>query len=471
MAALGDRLVARAPYAFLIAILAWVTVHTWRPLRDPDSWWNLRLGEDFIHQGSLHAPTHWSVFATVSWTPSEPLPEVAMAFVYRAFGLPGVVWAYVATAMAIVVLVFLSCRRTSAPLPSAVATVLFVAVAEGSLTPRPQLVSFALLLVVLAAWLRTERDFRPRWWLVPLSWFWSLCHGFWFIGVGYGALAVVAIVLGRRADRKQLSRVGLVAMGSFLIVLLNPVGLGVFEAPFEVSSTASYVTEWQRPSLLSGPSLTATLMVVVVAALWAARRAPTTWLRVLLLLSGLVWAWYAQRTVVVGALVVTPLFAEALQQLVGDADAGREPGIGSREQTTIAGAVAVALVAVAFVVPHTAARPGSVPLGLDPALDRLPAGTRVFNAYQLGGWIRWRHPDLEQYIDGLVTPYSERHVREYVDAQNTAPGWERIVEESQAPAALLQESSPLAHALAGHGWVTQGTDAGYVLLTRPGWRR
>ena len=51
-------------------------------------------------------------------------------------------------------------------------------------TSRPQLVSFVLLPVVLAAWLQTERDLKPRWWLVPLMWVWSLCHGFWFIGRG-----------------------------------------------------------------------------------------------------------------------------------------------------------------------------------------------------------------------------------------------------------------------------------------------
>ncbi len=69
-------------------------------------------------------------------------------------------------------------------LAASVATVFTVLAAAASLTSRPQLVCFVLLPVVLAAWLQTERDLKPRWWLVPLMWVWSLCHGFWFLGAG-----------------------------------------------------------------------------------------------------------------------------------------------------------------------------------------------------------------------------------------------------------------------------------------------
>ena len=63
-----------------------------------------------------------------------------------------------------------------------------------------------------------------------------------------------------------------------------------------------------------------------------------------------------------------------------------------------------------------------MPIALDAALDRLPAGTGVFNAYELGGWLAWRHPDLEQYIDGLITPYSVAHVEGYGRVVAQAPG-------------------------------------------------
>ena len=38
--------------------------------------------------------------------------------------------------------------------------------------------------------------------------------------------------------------------------------------------------------------------------------------------------------------------------------------------------------------------PDRMPTGLDAALDRLPAGTVVFNEYWVGGYLRYGHPDL-----------------------------------------------------------------------------
>ena len=57
----------------------------------------------------------------------------------------------------------------------------------------------------------------------------------------------------------------------------------------------------------------------------------------------------------------------------------------------------------------------------------------MFNDYALGGWIAWRHPDLEQYIDGLITPYSVSHVRGFAVADVDAPGWYAVVRDSGRP--------------------------------------
>jgi hypothetical protein len=122
---------------------------------------------------------------------------------------------------------------------------------------------------------------------------------------------------------------------------------------------------------------------------------------------------------------------------------------------------------VALIVPRSADRPADVPTALDPRLDRLPAGTRVYNAYELGGWISWRHPDLNQYIDGLVTPYTPEHIRRYVEAGLLEPGWYSTVRDSGAPVALLDSGSALAAGLERRGWTVERTDAGYVLLRRP----
>ena len=158
--------------------------------------------------------------------PTEPLPEIAAAFFERWWGLPALAVLYAAAALVVVLTVYLTSRRFASTLPAAVTTVLVVLAASASLTARPQLVSFALLAVVVTAWLRTEQDHRVRWWLVPLVWVWSLCHGFWFIGAGYGVLFVAGFALGRRMPRPVLLRQAALAVASFAVVALSPIGLG-----------------------------------------------------------------------------------------------------------------------------------------------------------------------------------------------------------------------------------------------------
>jgi hypothetical protein len=472
---LGDRLVGGMPAVLVLVLFGFVAARAARPVNDPDDWWHLRLGNDLIAQHSLSTPDHWSSFASLAWVPTEPLPEVASAYVERWLGLPGLAVLFAAVLAGFVLTVQVTHRRHAELLPASVATVLTVLAAAPSLTARPQLLSFVLLPVVLAAWLQTERDLKARWWLVPLSWFWSLCHGFWIFGVGVGVLFVAGIALSRRADLRSVARLAGVAVASLAVVALNPVGLGVLEAPFAVHSTSQYVSEWQRTDLLHPGPLGAEVMIVVTAVVWIATRQRVTWSRVLLLATAVFLVWYAARLVVVGALLTGPLFAGALDVLVARGRAGGtgiDPAAGARwiRRSEVLVGVVGALASVAYVAalaPYSADQPGDVPSGLDPALDRLPPGTPVFNSYDLGGWLTWRHPDLEQYIDGLITPYSISHVRDYARAEATRPGWYRVVLDSEAPVALLATGSGLARALARKGWTSGGTSAGYVLLQRP----
>jgi hypothetical protein len=474
---MGDRLLRWMPPALVLVLFGWVAARAARPVSDPDDWWHLRLGNDLISQHSLAAPAHWSAYATLTWVPTEPLPEIAAAYVDRGWGLPGLAVLYAASALVVVLTVYLTSRRFASALPGAVTTVLVVLTTSASLSARPQLVSFVLLSVVVTAWLRTEQDHRVRWWLVPVVWMWSLCHGFWFIGAGYGVLFVAGFALGRRMPRPVLLRQAALAVASVAVVGLSPVGLGVLEAPFAVNSTAQYLQEWQRTDLTSPSALGATAMFLVVAGTWLASRREVTWPRVLVLASAVLWTWYAGRTVAVAGVVMAPLCAVALERLVHGGEPQRtdqrtdQPIAEHATRVEVVGlavAAALATALVAVLAPTTSDRPGDVPLALDAQLDRLPAGSGVFNDYALGGWISWRHPDLEQYIDGLITPYSVSHVRGFALATSMAPGWYRVVRDSGAPVALLAQDSALATGLTGRGWVTLGSDAGYVLLARPG---
>jgi hypothetical protein len=363
-------------------------------------------------------------------------------------------------------------RRCASTLPAVVVTAAALIPLYGSMTPRPQLVSFALLTVTVGAWIRTERDLEPRWWLVPLIWCWSLCHGFWFVGAAYGFLGVGAVVLGRRASLRQVLRLALLAGACVAVVLLNPVGPRLFEQPFAVNSASRFITEWQHPTPWSAGPLGAWLLILATLGIWALTRRGVGPLAVLLLLSAAFWAWYAERTVAVSALVSAPVLAQALDSVIGRDEPTREQrrhgALDRLEWKVVAVTCAVAALALGALVPSVAREPGDVPLALDRTLDRVPRGSGVYSAYVLGGWVAWRHPDLEQYIDGLATPYSTRHYLDFFEIQDTRPGWYGLMQRDHLTVAVVTRGSPLADALARHGWTMQGADAGYVLLTAPG---
>src|SRR5436190_11900109 len=130
MTSASDRMLGWAPYVLLSAAVVWVASHALRPLQDPDAWWHLRLGRELLDARSFSAPADWSSFATVSWVPTQPLPEMALALVADTFGLAGVVWVYVASLVTLVIGLYVLIRTLASPLPAVVATVLFVATAE-----------------------------------------------------------------------------------------------------------------------------------------------------------------------------------------------------------------------------------------------------------------------------------------------------------------------------------------------------
>ena len=187
----------------------------------------------------------------------------------------------------------------------------------------------------------------------------------------------------------------------------------------------------------------------------------------LLLVVAAVLVWYGARLVAVGALVAAPLFAATLEGIVSRAGSDAEPLPPRQERRALAAWAVLCTLAVAVAAPHVADRPGDVPTALDPGLDRLPAGSGVFNAYELGGWLAWRHPDLEQYVDGLITPYSVAHVEGYDRVVTQAPGWYDVVRDCRPAGRARRGGLRAGRRPDERGWVTDGRATATCCSSRP----
>lgn len=453
------------PFGLMGVFLAAVARQGVQAISDPDTFWHLRLGHDILDTRSVKTVTGpWSSLSDQPWVPTQWLTEAVLAFAEDVGGLPAVAWLFTIALLVLVLLVHQLARQGSDAVPAAFTTGLTIVAMSASLSPRPHLMTYLLLCATLIAWQRTAEDLRPRWWLTPLTWVWAMSHGMWFVGPLVGLAVVTGLVLDRRVDRSQVLRLVAVPVASIAAAAFTPVGPDLLGAPVAVAGVGAFITEWQPPSFRSPGPAAAALMVAVVVTAWARSPRRVPWVHIALLALAGGWILLATRTVALGALIACPLVAATLQDLMA-----REHRLPNRRETWSLGVVAGVIACMSAVaVPSTAANPEGVPSALAQELDDLPAGAVVLNAYELGGWLRWKHPDLEPVVDGMSEAYSVEHLQGFGRVQAMAAGWETTFDEWNPAAALVLDRSPLATALAERrGWTEVAHDEGYVLLEPP----
>jgi hypothetical protein len=382
------------------------------------------------------------------------------------FGLPGVAWMYGALYLGFAVVVYLTTRLRGGGWSATLATVLVIFASASTLSARPQVISLILLSVTMGAWLRTERDLQPRWWLVPLTWFWATAHGMWSAGVLLSCVFWLGLVLDGRVRGRAAARLLAVPLLSGVAALVTPVGPKLMLSQFAVSARTSMIVEWGPTSFRTVPAAAAAVLVALIVVLWA-RRGAVSWTAVLLAVMACGWITLVSRMVPLGALVLSPLAAEAMQR---SRSAKATPDrVGVFERLAVWGALAACLVGVAVAVPRTSAQPGGVPTQLETRLAALPKGAPVLVEDGTGAWIEWRFPTLNPVIDGMLDAYPVDYIRRFQEYRGVQPGWKEFVRHSGADTAVLLKGSALSAAMqADLDWRPVQRDAGWVYLKAPG---
>ena len=422
-----------------------------------DMWFHLRMGQEFLGGWSIRHPGHLGVFDNADWTPTQWLPQIAMAAVENAFGVAGVIWLAGALHVGLVLLVYLLCRGEAAPLPSALATALaFFALSIG-LSPRPQVLSYVLVVVVVFAWLASERDGKPRWWLVAVAWIWAPLHGMWPLAAVIGAVCVVGIALNGTFDRKGIARLALIPLLSAVVPALTPLGLDLYRAVLLVGGRSEYFQEW-GPTDFHQPHAVVLVLMLAIAVVYLAR-SRQSWLTILLVLMAAGWAIYSSRTTPVAAAVVVPLVARALQSVVPPSG-----GMGRGERLAVAGIGVATLGALALIATPRAQEP-VVPAWTDDRLAALPDGTRVLDDWANGPYFLWKHPDLSLVMHGYGDVFTDAEIRRNKDIMLLNPGWDDAVQQLDAEAALVGTDTPLGWALRHDDrWTVVEEDEDFVFL-------
>jgi len=113
----------------------------------------------------------------------------------------------------------------------------------------------------------------------------------------------------------------------------------------------------------------------------------------------------------------------------------------------------IALVALAVIVPNTSDDPPTQPTWVNPALSSLPAGTKVYGAWEWGGYLMWRYPQLDLLMHGYGDTFTDAELQRNTDIEGLAPGWDDELRRTGCQIAVLRPNSPVAYALQHQlGW-------------------
>lgn len=432
------------------------------PPASSDMWFHLRIGREFLDGWRIARPGHLGALDTADWVPTQWLPQMTMAWVERAGGLPAVLTVITVTHVLVLVTIYVLAREEADPLPATFTTALAYIGMAAVLSGRPQVLSYLFLAVATTTWMRTARDGKPRYWLVLLSWAWVPVHGFWPIGIILGIVMAAGIALDRGTDAKLFFRLALIPALSAAASLLTPLGTAAFSAVASVGSRGSYFAEWGPPDFTDVRTMGVTAMAIIVVVALLRSKGPVPWTYVALLGLALGLALYSMRTVSLAAVLLVPLTARTLQSALPQHQ---------RLQRVEAGAVAAlvaASVVAAVVIAPARAQTSVVPAWVDQELAAQPQGARVLNSWNSGPYFLWRHPNLSLTMHGYGDVFTDAELERNAKITRLQPHWDDLVVEIDADVALLESDAALAYELTEHlGWRVVEEDDKFVLLQPP----
>jgi hypothetical protein len=242
------------------------------------------------------------------------------------------------------------------------------------------------------------------------------------------------------------------------VSVLNPLTTDTLRALVVVGSRSQYFEEWGPPDFTAPFALlfVAMLVMVIISTL---RSRSSSWAETALLVLALGWGVYSMRTTPVGAILLAPFLATALQSLLPY----DVPRLG-RERVVLLALLLCGTGAMAFVAHHRAATE-VMPGWVDHRLDAVPSGTRVLNEWSPGAYLAWRHPDLNLVMNGYGEVFTDSEIERNADISRLEPGWDRLVSELDVDLALVSPDSTLGYALIeSDGWELLHEEDGYALL-------
>ena len=421
----ATRLIATA----IVALLAWAAAigRGGQLLRDPDVFSHIAVGRWILAHREVPGGDVFShSMPGARWIAHEWLVEVATALLYDRLG-----WVALAVAgatcfaAALAILAFALLRYL--PVWAMAAAVLAAwGLCFPHLLARPHVVVFPLLVVWTAALVAARADNRaPSPWLALVMVLWANIHGSHVFGLGLAGMFAAEAVFDA-ADRRAAWRAvrGWAVFGTLALAaaLATPHGLSGLLFPFEVQRmnyALSWINEWQQPNMQRGHVLELWLMLVLLGALSLGLRLPVTRIVMVLVIlhMALVHQRHAELLGLCAPLIVAPALAAELRRL-GDEPLARSlrgwlraASSAGLARGALAAAMAIAIGVGVWRLPGIVIPNTYVPAAAVEAVKRAGITGRVFNGYDVGGYLMFL--GIAPFIDGRLDMYGEPLLRRF----------------------------------------------------------
>ena len=156
-------LVARTvvPLAMVAVVFVVMVREAAAPLSNPDTFFHLRFGREFLDGWSLRHPGHVTTWATADWVPTQWLPQEVMARFEAWFGLPGVAWLAGLQFVGLTLTFYLVARRWADRVVAAPLLIAALLACAPSISMRPQVLSYLAAALTVGLWMSVRARLAP----------------------------------------------------------------------------------------------------------------------------------------------------------------------------------------------------------------------------------------------------------------------------------------------------------------------
>ncbi|OGW42788.1 MAG: hypothetical protein A2Y66_02550 [Nitrospirae bacterium RBG_13_41_22] len=439
---------------FLSVFLIIIFSKTHNLLNDGDTGYHIRAGEYIIQTFSIPRYDMFSFLTPpIPWTAHEWLSEVAMALLYKVFGLTGVVIFFAFFIACVFFLFFKIIQTYTGNILICILVSLFVITSsQVHWLARPHI--FSLLLFVIWYYLLDIYHYKNKNYLYlfpPIMLLWVNLHGGFVIGfilIGiylFGNL--IKFFFSNAEEKEEYKRktklLGMTAIACLLVSLINPYSYQILLFPLKLISNKfimDHVNEFLPPNFHE--SMPFKYMLLFMIAVFAISRKRINIIELALIVLFTNMSLYSARYIPLFAIVTAPILVKQIESVFGQWD-GRLKNFLKKRAERIASVDASAngyvLPCAAILLTIFLAVNGKVGYTFDEKEKPVAAveflkGEHIkgnmFNNDEFGDYIIYAAwPEYKVFFDGRSDMYGVDRMKEYFKVTGVETGWDKVLKK------------------------------------------